>query len=153
MPIEHLPEKWRPAARDFRDWAATDKGLLLITFVGLLIRTSTYAFQEPWLTQHVLDVRTHFLSPLMWATATALVGIALIVESELMEAAALVAAVSVLMIWGVLFWWTSPGLFTGRGVLYVWVALLTGYTVWRGNSATIRVRGADGGPVEPRGRN
>lgn len=152
MPIEHLPEAWRPTARRFRDWLATDKGLLLITFIGMLIRTSTYLWQDPWLAQHVLEIRSPVLSPLLWGMATCLVGVSVFSRSTVAETVALVAAVIVLMIWGVLFVWSSPALFTARGILYVWVAALTAYTVWRGHAGTIRVREVGDGVPKLAGR-
>ena len=146
MPIEHLPERYRPAARSFRDWFATDKGLLLILFCVFAVRTSTYIFQDGWLLPHVLDIQVPLLSSMQWLIATVVLGVAVVARSERMEAVGLTVAVLMLVIWGLLFAWTGKAEFTARGVLYIGLALMSLYTVWRGRSATIRVRGgvADG---------
>lgn len=153
MPIEHLPERYRPAARSFRDWCATDKGLLLILFGVFLVRTSTYLFQDGWLLPHILDIHVPLLSSLQWLIATVIVGVAVVARSEKMEAIGLTVAASMLAIWGLLFAWTGWAEFTARGILYIGLALMSLYTVWRGRSATIRVRGEGSArPAGPGGR-
>ncbi|AZA08687.1 hypothetical protein [Corynebacterium pseudopelargi] len=42
MPIEHLPMRWRPAARRVRQWAMTDSMAALILGVGMLLRGCSY---------------------------------------------------------------------------------------------------------------
>lgn len=153
MPIEHLPERYRPGARRFRDWFATDKGLLLILFCVFAVRTSTYIFQDGWLLPHILDIQVPLLSSMQWLAATVVLGVAVVARSERMEAVGLTVAVLMLVIWGLLFAWTGKAEFTARGVLYIGLALMSLYTVWRGQSATIRVRGgAADGAAEPGGR-
>lgn len=154
MPIEHLPERYRPAARSFRDWFATDKGLLLILFCVFFVRTSTYIFQDGWLLPHILDIHVPLLSSAQWLIATVILGVALLSKSEKVEAFGLTVAVLVLVIWGLLFAWTGKAEFTARGVLYIGLALMSLYTVWRGQSATIRVRGGAGHAIPgPGGRD
>lgn len=153
MPIEHLPERYRPGARRVRDWVATDKGLLLILFGVFLVRTSTYIFQDGWLLPHVLDIHAPLFSSMQWLIATVVVGVSVVARSERMEAIGLTVATIMLTIWGLLFAWTGWAEFTARGVLYIGLAVMSLYTVWRGHSATIRVRGEDGArSTEPRGR-
>lgn len=144
MPIEKLPERYRPGARQFRDWCATDKGVLLIYTFVFAVRTSTYAFQDGWLLPHILDIHMPLLSSMQWVIATIIVSAATLSRSEKMEAIGLTAAVTMLVIWGVLFAWTGWAEFTARGILYLGLALMGLYTVWRGRSATIRVRGGSG---------
>ena len=141
MPIEHLPEAWRPAARDFRDWLATDKGVLLIYAVVFAGRTSTYLFQDGWLLPHVLDIHAPLVSSMQWLIATLIVAYATISRSKKIEVVGLTVAVLMLVIWGILFAWTGWAEFTARGVLYIGLALIGVYTVWRGKSTTIRVKG------------
>lgn len=153
MPIEHLPERYRPGARRVRDWVATDKGLLLILFGVFLVRTSTYIFQDGWLLPHVLDIHAPLFSSMQWLIATVVVGVSVVARSERMEAIGLTVATIMLTIWGLLFAWTGWAEFTARGVLYIGLAVMSLYTVWRGHSATIRVKGEDGArSTEPRGR-
>ena len=147
MPIEHLPERYRPAARRFRDWFATDKGLLLILFGVFLVRTSTYVFQDGWLLPHVLDIHAPLFSSMQWLIATVVVGLSVVARSEKMETVGLTVATIMLTIWGLLFAWTGKAEFTARGVLYIGLAIVTVYTVWRGHSKTIRVRGEVGDGV------
>lgn len=153
MPIEHLPEAWRPAARRFRDWFATDKGVLLIYAVVFAGRSSTYLFQDGWLLPHVLDIHAPLVSSMQWVVATLIVAFATVSRSKKIEAVGLTVAVLMLVIWGILFAWTGKAEFTARGVLYIGLALMGMYTVWRGKSATIRVRGGStDGAATPGGR-
>lgn len=140
MPIEHLPERYRPAARRFRDWFATDKGLLLILTLVFTVRTSTYIFQDGWLLPHILDIHAPLISSMQWLAATLVLVVATASRNEKVETLGLTVAVIMLTIWGLLFAWTGKAEFTARGVLYIGLALVTVYTVWRGHSATIRVR-------------
>lgn len=144
MPIDHLPDRYKPGAYKFRDWAATDKGLLLILTVVFAVRTSTYIFQDGWLLPHILDINAPLLSSLQWLAATLILAVATVSRSERMEAIGLTIAALMLTIWGLLFAWTGKAEFTARGVLYIGLAVMSLYTVWRGHSATIRVRGEDG---------
>lgn len=146
MPIEHLPPRMRPAARTFRDWFATDKGVLLIYLITFIGRSSTYLFQDGWLLPHILDIHAPLVSSMQWVVATLVVAWATVSRREIAETVGLIVAVVMLVIWGVLFAWTGWAEFTARGVLYIGLAGMGIYTVWRGKSATIRVRGgaADG---------
>lgn len=154
MSNNRVPESLRPAIHRVREWIATDKGTLLILFVVFFTRSMTYLWQEPWLAQHVLDIHVPWLSPFLWASVTGLLAVAMVLQADMLEAVALAASVTVLVIWGLLFAWTSPALFTARGIFYIGLAWFALYTTWRGHSATIRVRGDGGlGPVEFAGRD
>lgn len=141
MPIEHLPDRHKPGARRFRDWFATDKGVLLIYLVTFIGRSSTYIFQDGWLVPHILDIHAPLVSSMQWVVVTLIVAYATFSRSKTVETVGLVTAVAMLIVWGILFAWTGWAEFTARGVLYIGLAIMGIYTVWRGRSATIRVRG------------
>lgn len=163
MPIEHLPAKWRPGARRFRDWAATDKGVLLILAVAFTGRSASFFSDAPSTFQHVFEIRYWWVSPIVWGGAALLLWMALRRDSPRLESAALVAAATVLAAWGVLYLWTDPVPISGdwgpvdwlrvllehltpflaRGVIHLGLALCAVYTVWRGRFVPVPWRGED----------
>ena len=156
MPIEHLPPTLSEKARRFRDWCATDKGLLLLLAGVFLARSLSY-IGRPSVVQHVLEVRAGWFAPALWWGVTLLLFAALRRDCPRLENIALSAAVCVLMLWGVLFLWTSTepagywpdwlepiaavvSAFLSRGSVFIACGLLAIYTVWRGRSGTVRIK-------------
>ena len=145
MPIEHLPSRYRPAVRSLRDWLMTDKGLLLIlaTFCGM--RSAGYTrLEDPTLLQHVLEIGNDWVSPTVWVLLALLcAAAAAIPECPRLEQVTLSATVGAVALWGMLYIQSSPpGLFS-RGSAYITIALLVVYTLWRGDSTRVRIRGDD----------
>lgn len=152
MPIDHLPGRWQPGARSFRDWVATDKGVLLILALVFTGRALSFFSDSPFTLRHVVEVRYWWISPIVWGVSALLLWIALRRDSPRVESAALVVAGMVLATWGVLYLWTEPvhipgywgwldwirvvlehlTPFLARGVIYIGLALFLVYTVWRG---------------------
>lgn len=157
MPIEHLPPTWSGRARRFRDWCATDKGLLLLLAGVFLARSLSY-IGRPSVVQHVLEVRAGWFAPALWWGVTLLLFAALRRDCPRLENIALSTAVCVLMLWGVLFLWTTAVpvdgfwpewskpfmsallVFLSRGSVFIGCGLLAIYTVWRGRSGTLRIK-------------
>lgn len=144
MPIERLPKPLRPPARTFRDYVATDKGLILILAGLFLSRAVSYLVDPPGVLQHVLEFAPLWVATTIWWAGFALLALALLPNCERFENVALSVAVAILVLWWLLYAWAGAATFLGRGSAYLTVALLAIYTVWRGHSTTIRVRGDDG---------
>lgn len=145
MPIEHLPERYRPAARGLRDWLMTDKGLLLILAGFCAMRSVGYTkIEDRTLLQHVLEIGNDWISPALWITLTILCVVSVVLpECQKLENVALSAVVGAIALWGMLYIQSSPpGLFS-RGSAYITIALLVVYTLWRGDSTRVRIRGED----------
>lgn len=145
MPIEHLPERYRPAARSLRDWLMTDKGLLAILTAFCAMRTVGYTrIEDGTLLQHAFELSSDWISPAIWIALTILCVVGLAVpDYHKVENAALSAVVGAIALWGMLYIQSSPpGLFS-RGSAYITIALLVVYTLWRGDSTRVRIRGDD----------
>lgn len=141
MPIEHLPPRFRPPARTFRDWLISDKGTLLLCFLFTAGRTLSYLLREPIFGQHALDA-LDWVGPACWGSVAVLNGVSLKVRhGSWVEAAAIGATVMVSSVWGVLYLFGSPGQFFARGIVYMTVSAFVVYTVWRGDSSRVRIRG------------
>lgn len=140
MPIEHLPESMKPAARSFRDWFITDKGALLILTLVFSVRSSTYLFQDGWLLPHILDSQVPLVSSLWWVATTLVVAACTFIPGKKADLVGLVVAMVMLVTWGILFAWTGWAEFTARGVLYFGLATMSWYTIWRGHAKELRMR-------------
>lgn len=143
MPIEKLPVRYRPAARSLRDWLMTDNGLLLILTLFCAMRSVGYTrLEDKTLLQHTLELPNDWISPIIWTALTVLCALsAALPHCNRLENVALSAAVGVIALWGMLYIQSSPpGLFS-RGSAYITIALLVIYTLWRGDSTRIRIRG------------
>lgn len=145
MPIERLPEQYRPAARSLRDWLMADKGLLLILAFFCAMRSVGYTrLEDRTLLQHVLEIGNDWISPSIWVSLTILCAVsAALPVCNWLENVALSAVVGAVALWGMLYIQSSPpGLFS-RGSAYITIAMLVVYTLWRGDSTRVRIRGED----------
>lgn len=146
MPIEHLPERYRAGARRVRDWLQSDKGLLLLAFSYAGARFVSYLTREEPGSRHVLEM-PEWLPATIWGVTAALCGLAMLrTRCERLEMVALCVVVGVSLVWGTLFLFSTPSQFLSRGSVFIAVAAMTIYTVWRGESQRLRIRGEhDGG--------
>lgn len=165
MSVRWVPQIGRERLRRLRDWLATDKGLLLILAGVFTCRALSFLGEPPTVLMHRLELGAPWLSPTLWAAPAVLLLVALRRDSPRLETVALCCATAVLSLWGVLFLWTEPVPIPGpwphwlewlrrvlevlmhflsRGVLYIGLAAMAIYTVWRGQTARIDVRGDDG---------
>lgn len=163
MPIDHLPAPWQPPVRKFRDWVITDHGIMLILATVFLCRSVSYLGDHQALIQHVFELQSRWLSPAIWVTGALVLIAALLLPGGKLDTFALSLAVAILMLWGVLYLWSPAEVvhmpiwwpewlgwferllghlipFLSRGIVYMAVAGMTVYTVWRGRSATVYVR-------------
>lgn len=163
MPIEHLPEPWQPPVRRFRDWLATDHGIMLVLVTVFLCRSVSYLGDHKGLIQHVFELQSRWLSPAIWVVGTVALLVALVSRGTRWDNFALSLATAILMLWGVLYLWSPvedvnmPGWwptwlgwlecllehlvpFLSRGIVYIALGGMTIYTVWRGRSETVYVR-------------
>lgn len=141
MPIEHLPPRYRPRARLFRDWLLSDKGVLLLCFLFTAGRTLSYPLREPTWAALSFDA-SGWVGPACWAAAAVLTGFSLPSRAgSRLEVAAISVTVAVTSVWGALYMFASPGQFLARGTVYLTVVAFIVYTVWRGDSTRVRVRG------------
>lgn len=141
MPIEHFPRSMRPGLRRLREVLRTDKGAVAILAVVAASRVIGYCLDEKSALQHLLELDQDWVSPLLWMTVTALLVAALVMDCHRMEAIALSASVAVIVLWGILFAWSGPAALLGRGAVYIGLAAVVVWSVWRGHAGEIRIRG------------
>lgn len=154
MPIELLPARLRPALRRFRDWFATDKGVVLLMAAYFTSRLVSYFVPlESGLIQHFFELRWWWIGPCLWGVSALLLWVAVFTSRLKVEVVALCSAAGMLMLWGVLFGWSIPPGFFDRGTTFIALAAMTVYTVWRGHFGVVVVRreevvASDRGPAK-----
>ena len=141
MPIERLPERYQVGALRLRDWLQSDKGLLLLNFLYAASRFLSYPLREVPGSRHVLEM-PEWLPATIWGVTAALCGVAILrSRCDRLETVALCVVVGVSLVWGTLFLFSEPAQFLSRGSVFIAVAALDIYTVWRGESQRLRIRG------------
>lgn len=148
MPIDHLPGRWRPPLERARAVFMTDAGVMLILGVIMLIRGLSYADVGQEVLYHPGDASLPAVIPaLVWGGTGLWLIIAARWQATAFGRAALATSVAVLALWGGLFLFSPPAAFSQRGVLYLGMAGVIIWAVWRGRRGEIRVREehADGG--------
>lgn len=141
MPIDHLPERYQPGAYRLRAWLQSDKGLLLLNFLYAASRFFSYPLREVPGTRHVLEM-PEWLPATIWGVTAALCGVVTLqARCERLETLALCVVVGVSLVWGTLFLLSDTAQFLSRGSVFITVAALDIYTVWRGESQRLRIRG------------
>lgn len=141
MPIERLPERYQSGALRLRDWLQSDKGLLLVNFLFAAARFVSYLVREVPGSRHVLEM-PEWLPGTIWGVTAALCGVAMLrSRCERLETVALCVVVGVSLVWGTLFLFSDPEQLLSRGSVFITVAALDIYTVWRGESQRLRIRG------------
>lgn len=140
MPIERLPERWRPSLRRLRDALMTDAGVMVILGVVMIARGVSYAEPGQHVFVHPLDVVLPLWVP---ATVWVVLGGVLILASRwhstTVGRTVLAAAVGGLGLWGSLFIFAPPAAFSQRGIIYLGLAAVIVWAVWRGRRGEIRV--------------
>lgn len=141
MPIDHLPPRLRSPAERIRAFLITDAGVMIILGISMMARGLSYLS----LGQHVLvnPIDTHIPIYLLsvWWTG---IGGALILTSwwqaSLASRILLMIGVSTLAAWGSLFIFAPPAAFSQRGIIYIALAAVVVWSVWRGRRGEIRMR-------------
>lgn len=141
MPIDHLPIRLRSPAERIRAYLITDAGVMIILGISMIARGLSYLS----LGQHVLvnPIDTH-ISPWVLASWWLIVGISLVVASWWQASAVsriiLMIGVSTLAAWGSAFIFAPPAAFSQRGIIYLALAAVVVWSVWRGRRGEIRMR-------------
>lgn len=148
MPIDYLPMRVRPPLEWLRCVLMTDAGVMLILGTIMLIRGISYIDVGAERLYHPVDILLPIIIPgAVWTATGAWLVIAARWQATAFGRAALATGVAVLALWGGLFLFSPPAAFSQRGVLYIGLAVVIIWAVWRGKRGEIRVREerADGG--------
>lgn len=141
MPIDHLPPRLRSPATRLRGFLMTDAGVMIILGGMMLLRGISYIDVGAEQLYHPADIALPLVIP---GSIWTLTGVWLLVASRWQATAfgraALATGVSVLALWGGLFLFSPPAAFSQRGVLYLGLAAMVIWAVWRGKRGEIRVR-------------
>ena len=138
MPIDHLPERMKPAAQRTRAWCLTDAPVLVILAVGIILRGVSYT---PWLmspSAQASHPAEGVLPMTAWAVVWISVGLACLVAAWVPRAApvAVGAGIGLSILWGASFIADSIIDRSLRGWLpsvgYLQIALIVLWAVWRG---------------------
>lgn len=138
MPIEHLPEKYKPTARRVRDWALTIGPALMILGLGGVARGVTYLpilMDDHAAKSHPVEGT---LTMHTWAWIWIIAGLAALIAAWWEKAAPLAVGVGVGLniVWGASFITDAIIRHSARGWLpavgYISIALLVLWAVWRG---------------------
>lgn len=140
MPIDHLPPRFRSPAEKLRGFLLTDATVMLILGVAMIARGLSYRDLGSVVLFHPMDVSLPlWVDSALWTG----VGVVLVVGARWHECRiarlALSAATGLLTLWGLLFLFAPPAQFAQRGVIYLALALITLWAVWRGRRGEIRV--------------
>lgn len=141
MPIDKLPARYRPLAQRVAEHLRTDSGLMIILGIVLIYRGVSYWHLGEFVLVNPLDIWLPvWLSSGYWIS----LGIALLASSwwhsSFMGRCLLTLTVMTLTSWGCAFLLSAPGTFGHRGSMYLAMAALTIWSVWRGRRGEIRVR-------------
>lgn len=140
MPIEYLPASWRPPVARVRDAMMTDAAVMVILGVVMIARGVSYWDPGAHIFVHPLDVMlpTWAIS-LGWAGVGAVLVGAARWHATVVGRAVLSVAVAILGGWGALFIFAPPAAFSQRGIIYLGLAAVIIWAVWRGKRGEIRV--------------
>lgn len=141
MPIDHLPTRWRPPLERLRGVMMSDAGVMIILGTIMLIRGVSYIDVGEEHLYHPADLVLPAVIPgVLWAATGGWLLLAAHWQATAFGRAALATGVAVLALWGGLFLFSPPAAFSQRGVLYIGLAAVVIWAVWRGKRGEIRVR-------------
>lgn len=140
MPIDRLPTRWRTPAERLRAILLTDAGVMIILGLVFIVRGASYWSLGQSVLVHPADVLVP--DPVMSAVWITL-GVLLVGLSPWHTSRAgrgmLGVATATLAFWGSLFIFSPPAAFTQRGIIYLGLAGIAIWAVWRGRRGEIRV--------------
>ncbi|MCS5479852.1 hypothetical protein NYP18_09285 [Corynebacterium sp. YIM 101645] len=147
MPIERLPARLRPPLERLRCILMTDAGVMWILGVAMIVRGVSYFDLGSVVLFHPVD---RFFP--IWVDAAMWIGVGstLLVASRWHATRfgrmTLAASTGLIAMWGLLFLFSPPAQFAQRGVMYLAIAAIVIWSIWRGKRGEIRVRegAADG---------
>lgn len=147
MPIDHFPARLRPPLERLRCILMTDAGVMWILGVAMIVRGLSYFDLGVVVLFHPVDL----FFPI-WVDATIWIGVGttLLIASRWHSSRfgrmTLAASTGLIALWGFLFLFAPPAQFAQRGVMYLAIAGIVIWSVWRGKRGEIRIRegAADG---------
>lgn len=141
MPIDHLPVRLRSPAERARNFLMTDSGVMVILGVTMFIRGASYYSLGAHVLVNPLDTELPSALTSGWWIS---VGVGLVVASKWQATAPariiLMLGVGTLVAWGSLFLFAPPAAFAQRGIIYLALATVIVWSVWRGRRGEVRVR-------------
>lgn len=144
MLIDHLPPRLRPPVERVRDVVMTDAGVMIILGIALIVRGGSYYA----LGTHILVNPLDLYLP-MWVVAGWWIGVGVSLlgaarwQATMVGRLVLTLGVATLALWGSLFLFAPPAAFAQRGIIYLALAAVIVWAVWRGRRGEIRVRRVD----------
>ncbi|EEW50411.1 hypothetical protein HMPREF0290_0859 [Corynebacterium efficiens YS-314] len=119
----------------------TDAGVMLILGVTMIIRGISYWSLGAHVLVNPLDTSLPSAMTSGWWIS---VGVALVVASKWQATAParviLMLGIGTLAAWGSLFLFAPPAAFAQRGIVYLALATVIVWSVWRGRRGEVRVR-------------
>lgn len=141
MPIDHLPDRWRHKAECLRGVVMSDAGVMIILGVAMIIRGVSYMDLGSVVLYHPIDLFFPlWVDIALWTGMGVILLIASCWHSSSFGRAALSIATALLAMWGLLFLMAPPAQFAQRGIMYLAIAAVVIWAVWRGKRGEIRVR-------------
>ena len=141
MPIDHLPDRWRHKAECLRGVVMSDAGVMIILGVSMIVRGVSYMNLGSVVLFHPVDM----FFPI-WVDATLWTGMGTLLiaaarwHNRSLGRATLAASTGLLALWGLLFLFAPPAQFAQLGVIYLALAAVIIWSVWRGRRGEIRIR-------------
>lgn len=141
MPIDHLPARLQRPAERVRCILMTDAGVMIILGVAMIVRGLSYFNLGSVVLFHPVDLFFPiWVDAILWIGT----GTTLLVASRWHNRAfgrlTLSASTGLITLWGLLFLMAPPSQFAQRGIMYLAIAAITIWAVWRGKRGEIRVR-------------
>lgn len=123
--------KWPSYERAKQDFK-TQFGAAMVLWVFTGMRTVSYFFHRETVLTHVVEqFEDDWLSPVIWGTPFLLLTAALITRRQRLVEFGIAAGACVALLWGLLFFWTSPEHFLGRGSVYLALCAMLTWGVGR----------------------
>lgn len=139
MPIDKLPLRCRPAAYKLRAFLMTDATALLILGLCFLARGAGWLIRHGPAGPHPLTLIG--LPVAAWVAVAVVLGVACLVVAVWHQSTAgvitLALSVALISLWGMAFLPDSLATFLERGSVYLALAVMTMWAVWRGKRGEI----------------
>lgn len=139
MPVDKLPSKYQPAAYKLRAFLMTDATALLILGLCFLARGAGWLLRHGPAGPHPLKLVG--LPVVVWMAVAVTLGVACLVAAvwhqSTVGVVTLALSVTLISLWGMAFLPASLATFLERGSVYLALAVMTVWAVWRGKRGEI----------------
>lgn len=139
MPIDKLPPKYQPAAYGLRAFLMTDATALLILGFFFLARGAGWLIQKGTAGPH--PVKLIGFPVAAWVAVAVTLGVACLVAAAWHQSTVgvitLALSVTLISLWGMAFLPDSLANFLERGSVYLALAVMTMWAVWKGKRGEI----------------